>query len=365
MQLARYMQIVDRHGVVTYRYNPPADVVEAGIVKRTNIGTNLVEAINFCNEQNDLMDEWRTHHRYLKHLTDKSTVNDLIKSYINSLEHNRLGVKTKVDYAYYLKQWQQDRTAGQALLHTRIGSLSTPLCQRIYDTHASNSISLANHSLAVYRLLFSYAIRNGFCTFNPFTNVKRQTDRPRRVVWEKEHIKAFMTTAFAKYEWRSVGLIVYTAYCAAQRLGDMRTLKWSSYNADTGVLSLEQSKRRARVAIPLPKDLQAMLKQQHDDLGWQEFMMPHPTKARFGLLKPYSLQQLSKVGKLVMQEAELPEELQLMDLRRTAVTEMIECAVPLPNILSLTGHATVHSLTPYVKHTLRSATVAQEMRGMI
>ena len=362
MNLARYMQRVDKDGVAYYRYNPPADAVEANIVKRIKIGTNLVEAINYCNEQNELMDEWRQHHRYLKHLTDKSTVNDLTKSYINSLEHSRLGIKTRSDYAYYLKQWYQDRTAGQVLLHTRLGSLTTPMCQQIYDTHAGNSVSLANHSLAVYRLLFSYAIRNGFCIFNPFTNVKRQTDRPRRTVWTKEHIKAFMATAFSKYEWRSIGLIVYTAYCAAQRLGDMRMLTWDSYDINTGVLSLEQSKRRARVAIPLPKDLQEMLKQQHLDLSWQPFIMPASTK---NTPKPYSLQQLSKVGKVVMQEAGLPDELQLMDLRRTAITEMVEVGVALTNVMALSGHATVHSLTPYVKHTLKSATVAQNMRGMV
>ncbi len=362
MNLARYMQAVDKDGVVSYRYNPPADAVKANIVKRINIGTNLVEAINYCNEQNELLDEWRMHHRYLKHLTHNSVVHDLIKSYFNSLEYSRLAPKTKQDYAYYITQWQSNRTAGQTLLHTRIGNLTTPVCQQIYDNHASNSVSLANHSLAVYRLLFSYAIRNGFCTFNPFTNVKRQTDRPRRTVWTKEHVKAFMATAFSKYEWRSIGLIVYTAYCAAQRLGDMRMLTWDSYDINTGVLSLEQSKRRARVAIPLPKDLQDMLKQQHLDLSWQPFIMPASTK---NTPKPYSLQQLSKVGKLVMKEAGLPDELQLMDLRRTAITEMVEVGVALTNVMALSGHATVHSLTPYVKHTLKSATVAQELRGMV
>jgi integrase len=139
-------------------------------------------------------------------------------------------------------------------------------------------------------------------------------------------------------------------------------LTWDSYDINTGVLSLEQSKRRARVSVPLPKDLQEMLKQQHLDLSWQPYIMPASTKGR---PKPYSLQQLSKVGKVVMQEANLPEELQLMDLRRTAVTEMVSVGVPVSNIISLTGHATVHSLTPYMRATLSSATVAQNMRGMI
>lgn len=358
MNLARYMQHVDRNGVVSYKYAPPADAVEAGVVKRKALGTGFVDAINYCNEQNDVLDEWRKEHRYLKHLTTKSTVQDLVKSYINSIDYAKLSPKSKEDYVYYLKRWAGDKATHTTLYASRLQDITAPMAQRIYESNAAHSVSLANHVLAVYRLLFSYAIRNGFTTFNPLQAVKRQTDRPRRVVWEREHIKAFMSVAFSSYETRSLGLIVYAAYVAAQRLGDMRMLKWSSYNLETGVLSLEQSKRRARVSIPLAKDLQDMLKQQHAEVGWQQWMMPTSK------MQPYTLHGLSKAGLLVMEKANLPKELQLMDLRRTAVSEMVGAGVALTNIMSLTGHATPQSLTPYVRHTLKSATVAQDMRDL-
>lgn len=364
MQLARYMQAVDRNGVVNYRYSPPPDAVEAGIVKRVALGTSLIESVNYSNIENDKLDEWRREHRYLKNLSEKSTVQDLYKSYMQSLDYNKLSMKSKHDYPYYMKGWFEGKTAGTTLLKTRLCDLSTPICQRLYDSYAAHSVSLANHTLAVYKLVLNYAIRNGFTTFNPFKAVKMQTCRARRVVWEREHIKAFMDVAFKNYKTRSIGLLVYTAYCAAQRLGDMRMLKWSSYDLDTGVMHLEQSKRRARVSIPLPQDLQQMLKQQNIELGWQQYMFPTSVASLDGL-KPYSLNGLSKSGKLVMQQASLPEELQLMDLRRTAVTEMVSVGVPISNIMSISGHATPQSLVPYMKHTLKSATVAQEMRGMI
>ena len=365
MNLPRYMMAVDRDGVVTYRYNPPADAVEAGIVKRTSLGPNYNEAAVFCEEQNKLVDEWRREHRYLKNLSEKSKVSDLIKSYMHSLDFDKLSKKAKYDYPYYLKRWYQSRTAGTTLINTRLADLSAPICQRIYDEHAAHSKSLANHVLAVYKVIFNYAIRNGFTTFNPFKPVKTQTVRPRRVVWEREHIKRFMDMAFSKYEWRNVGLLVYMAYSWGQRLGDMRTLKWSNYNVETGVLELEQSKRRARVTIPTNQDLRNMLTQQHADFGWQAYIAPSTRKGAGGTLLPFSLTRLSKIGKAIMQEAGLPEDLQLMDMRRTAVTEMVQVGVPLPNIMALTGHATPHSLTPYMRNTLKSATVAQEMRGML
>jgi integrase len=54
-----------------------------------------------------------------------------------------------------------------------------------------------------------------------------------------------------------------------------------------------------------------------------------------------------------------------MDLRRTAITELVEAGVPLPNIMALSGHSTPQSLTPYMKATLKGSTLAQSMRGMI
>jgi integrase len=360
MNLPRYALKVLRGDTVFYRYNPPKDAVEAGIVSRKQLFCSYEEAVLFCEEQNKLLDEWRKEHRYLKDLSEKSTVMDLYKSYINSIGFKKLSAKSQYDYPYYMKGWFESRTAGTTLQRTRLCDLSTPLCQRIYDQHAEHSVSLANHTLAVYKLVFNYAIRNGFTTINPFKTVKAQAVKSRRVVWERQHIKDFMTVAFSNYATRSLGLIVYTAYCAAQRLGDMRMLTWKSYDMEAGVLHLEQSKRRARVSVPLPQDLQQMLKQQQTGLGWQQYMFPLPDK-----MEPYTLTGLAKAGRIVMEKAGLPAELQLMDLRRTAVTEMVSAGVPVPNIMSLTGHATPQSLVPYMKHTLKSATVAQEMRGMI
>jgi len=63
-----------------------------------------------------------------------------------------------------------------------------------------------------------------------------------------------------------------------------------------------------------------------------------------------------------MREAGLPEKLRLMDLRRTGVTEMMEAGVPLPQIMSVTGHNHVSSVKPYMKNTYLSANNALTAR---
>ena len=348
-------------GRTTYRYNPPRDAVNEGVVHRKSLGDNFADACAYVEEQNAIMDEWRKERKYLKELTGKSTIGDLIKSYLNSSSYDNLSDKAKVDYKYCLESWSKHRLAGVPFMKAKLGNVSTPLFQRVYDDAADGSVSAANHSLAIYRLLFNYAIRKGFTNFNPLSHVKRRNKKARKAVWERQDVRAFLNTAFSKFEWRNIGLIVNMAYEWGQRLGDMRELTWDSYDVETGVLKLTQSKRGASVELPTSEGLQRMLRQQHDDFGWQKYIAPQPKPVR-GKLYAYTLTNLNRVGRKVMDAAGISDELMLMDLRRTAITEMVEVGVPLPSIMAMSGHASVASLTPYIKHTLRGATNAQTMR---
>lgn len=362
MPMPKYMMVVETaSGNKVYRYNPPKDAVTDGVVKREAVGADFEAACAYVEKQNAIMDEWRRERKYLKALTSKSTVEDLVKSYLTSKSFEDLNEKTKIDYQYYLKTWYSDKLGGVSLPNAKIGNIMAPMCQRVYDDNADRSVSLANHALSVYRLIFNYGIRKGFTTHNPFSGVKKRSTKPRKVVWERHHVRAFLNTAFSDFDWRNVGVIVNMAYEWGQRLGDMRELTWDEYNIDTGILTLTQSKRGANIQVPTSEGLQKMLAQQHHDFGWQKYIAPAPKSIK-GKLYPYSVNRLNRVGRRIMEEAQLPPELLLMDLRRTAITEMVEVGVPVSSIMAVSGHATPMSLSPYIKHTLRGATTAQTMR---
>ena len=142
----------------------------------------------------------------------------------------------------------------------------------------------------------------------------------------------------------------------------MRMLEWSSVNLDTSILSLEQSKRRAQVFLPISDELKTMLTQQQKDFGFQPYVAPRPRPVG-GKYHPYSLERMSKAGRVVMKLAELPDELRLMDLRRTGTTEMVEAGVGIGQIMSVTGHANPSSVKPYMKNTLKSADYALTERN--
>ena len=59
----------------------------------------------------------------------------------------------------------------------------------------------------------------------------------------------------------------------------------------------------------------------------------------------------------------LPNELQAMDMRRTAITEMVEAGVDTTQIMAVSGHNSPNSMSPYLKHTYSSADSALSKRG--
>ena len=364
-KLAPYIQLVRYKGKVSYRYNPPQDAVDAGVVKRQALGNNRLAAIKYAEEQNVFVDEWRREQKHLKNLTEKARVRDLIKSYERNIHFKKLEKKTAENYLYYLAQWCGYKVGGVPLIEAKIKDIYTPMVQRVYDAHAETSVSFANHCLAVWRLLFNYAIRHGFTQFNPFSKIKRRTERHRKIVWTKDEVTKFLDIAYSDFNTRNIGLIIQMAYEWGQRMGDMRLLQWSSYNLDTGILTLEQSKRRAHITLPTSQGLQEMLRQQHETYGWQKYIAPSNKSDRKGGLVPYSDILLGRWAKRIKEQAGINDEVKMMDLRRTAVTEMIEAEVPLPNIMAMTGHATPQSVAPYMKHTLKGAMVAAKARGFI
>jgi len=283
------------------------------------------------------------------------TVQQLVDKYYTSNDFKMLRDRTKKDYQYFLGVMLN--TFGDV----NFDELTSKQAKHAYEEWVERGISLANHVCTVSSILFRYAIDMEYSTVNPFANVRRKTSPQRKVVWTEDNVRQFLDTAYGEFQWRSIGLIVHMAYEWCQRLGDMRLLTWDNIDLEEHKLYLEQSKRRAEVTLPIEDDLLAMLTQQEEDFGFQPFVAPRVLPVG-GKYHPYSLERFSKAGRAVMREAGLPEELRLMDLRRTGTTQMIEAGVPMGQIMSVTGHSNPQSVKPYMKNTYASANSALTAR---
>ena len=285
------------------------------------------------------------------------TVEDLVLTYYSSNDFSMLRDKSKKDYKYFL-----NILVGE-FGDVPYGELTSKQAKHAYEEWVKRGITFANHVCTVSSLVYRYAMEMEYTTINPFANIKRKAPKQRKVVWTEQDIQTFLSFCYSDFNWRNIGLIVHMAYEWCQRLGDMRLLTWDVLDLDEQKLFLEQSKRRAEVTLPISVDLTAMLVQQKDDFGFQQYVVPRPRPAG-GVYHPYSIDRLSKAGRQAMRLAGLPEELRLMDLRRTGTTEMVEAGVGMAQIMSVTGHSNPQSVKPYMKNTFASANYALTTREM-
>ena len=358
-RLPRYVQErVSPSGGISYRFNPPQILVDEGVVKRESYGCDLKQVRKIVKQHNDTIDLWREEQLQIAKLYKGSKVTDLINYYYQSNDFNMLRDTTKVDYRYFLTVLHQSMGTRKYL------NVTSKVAKQAYEEWVKRGIPFANHAATCASRIYNYAIQMEYATLNPWANIKRKAAPQRKMVWSHGEVIKFLDTAYSDFEYRSLGLIVHMAYEWCQRLGDMRMLTWDNIDFTYGKLELEQSKRRAEVSLPISDSLLDMVKEQKNDFGFQLFVAPHPTRPVQGMFMPYTMERLSKVGRRVMRLAKLPEELRLMDLRRTGVTQMIDKGVPLPQVMSVTGHNHVASVKPYMKHTYTSANNALTQRNV-
>ena len=343
-------------GVRTFRFNPPRQLIDSGVVTRKELGSNLNEAKRIAKELNQLIDDYRQQKLEEVTVNRSTTLSELCDIYLLSNDFNALRDSTKADYIYFMKVLNS--SLGEKAWHT----ISSRQAKNSYELWVKRGVSFANHICSVASRVYNYATEMEYGNYNPFSAIKRKSSQPRRVVWTKEQVKQLLDYAYTHYEFRSIGLIVHMAYEWCQRIGDMRLLKWDNLDMDKGQLTLEQSKRRSKVFLPIGDELYEMLLQQQGEFGFQQYVAPN-IKPIQGVFHPYGLEGVSKIGRRVMKQSGLPDDLRLMDLRRTGVTEMVDSGVPMGQLMSVTGHTNVQSVKPYMKHTYESAKNALNTRS--
>jgi len=289
-------------------------------------------------------------------------LSEIVGFYFLSPAYRRLSAQSQKDYESHLNEVLDTKVEGKDLGDYRCKNLKVRHLTQAYEQWLTIGNRTANYRKSVLSAAWKNAMRHDVMIHNPVALVQTVTSQPRRTVWEREHVTTFLETAYSDFRWRSIGLIVHMAYDWAQRIGDMRVLKWDRLDLDVCQLDLTQSKRNAEVHLPISSGLCKMLRQQKEDFGFQDYVAPR-VRPRAGAYTPYDKQEISPLINEVLDEANLPHELTAMDLRRTAVTEMMEGGVDLANIMQVTGHKNIQSVKPYMVNTLSGATKALAARG--
>ena len=290
------------------------------------------------------------------------TLEELCNFYRNSDVYRRLSSSSQKDYDNHLSATLITPVEGKMLREYRCKNLKVRHMQQAYDQWLQVGTRTANYRRSVLSAAWKHAMRHDVFIHNPIALVQTVTEKPRRVHWSREQVSIFLDTAYSDFRWRSIGLIVHMAYDWGQRVGDVRLLTWDSLDLNQCRMDLTQSKRNAEVHLPISQGLCSMLRQQKEEFGFQQYVAPR-VKPRAGAYTPYDKEEISLYINKILDEANLPKELTAMDLRRTAVTEMMEGGVDLAGIMQVTGHQNAASVKPYMVNTFSGASKALSARG--
>ena len=285
-----------------------------------------------------------------------------VLNYLDSRTYNSLSYSTKKTYKYNLNRISNTKVYGTPMATKMLKRIDFDVCNELYDTwEFEGSTSNANHLARVFSVLMNYYVDREVILRNPMRRVKKRTSEPRSVIWKHEQVMLFLDVAFTNFDWRNIGLIVLMCYEWSQRPVDIRNLTFNNINWKDRFVTIKQTKRGATVELPITDELYPMLEQQFQDWGFQDYVVPHH-RASDGAYRPLTVLQMTTLLKEVKATAGLPDDLQVGDLRKTGIVQMIEGQVDHLAIQSVTGHKNVSSLNPYNKFSLKTATNALERR---
>lgn len=297
-------------------------------------------------------------------ISESSTVRQACEFYFSTPAYLKISGRSQKDYYNTMIKACNTPVQNNKLFGgIRLKDVRFKHATHLYDTWLANiGVRQANFHRTCMSIVFNTAIRNEAIISNPMSLVKGTPDTARKVKWTENQVKLFLATAFSEYRWKAIGLIAYMAYEWGQRPGDMRNLKWDTLNLNEKRLDLEQSKRRANVHLPISDDLIKILKKQYEYVkDISEYVAPR-VYPRNGGYSPYNMSEISTLANEVKEEAGLPKELWIMDLRRTVITEMVEAGVDVTGIMQVSGHSSPDSVTPYLVNTFRGASTALNKR---
>ncbi len=307
--------------------------------------TTLDEAVELAKARNAELDAWRrggmpkadTPEPIRADEVRPGSVAHIIRLYKASSRYTTKGEKTRYDYGQNLKiieAW-----AGDAPIRALTRETVQDYYQQLWNTgkHAK-----ANAVLRVLQILLKFAWDNGHVSQNAAEKPGMVSIAPRLRIWSDAEIDSFVAAADAA-GWHCVAdAVVYGVYLG-QRQGDLLALRQISVQPDGDgfKLHMKQSKRGARVAIPLhPRaaERQRAAIRRRADRGVKTPAALWNNSTGSAWSADTFRHQFAAIRADVAKSLPSIADLWFMDTRDTAVTKLAEAGSTVPEICAVTGH---------------------------
>lgn len=354
MKYVKKAQLKD--GSVVHRFVPPEDARKAGVVKHQTF-TDGRAARYEVPRLIEKIEAYRSGDLKAGNVGPSSKIKYIINYYLLSKQFSSLATSSQLKY-----QGELEKIIKSSLGDTPINKLTAKYCKEVYEQWVEDhTVARANEKARLFSVVINFARSLDLINDNPMSKVKKLKHEPYTPIWTQAQVELFLETAFTKFEWRNVGLLVMMCYEWAQRPKDICNLKWSNLNLEAARVKIKQTKRGAEVELPIEEPLLTMLKDQKRDWGFQALVIPNHRSSDNAYV-PLKPEVFGPILRSIKEECGLAEELKVGHLRKTAITEFVAAGVDSTGIMQVTGHKNISSLNPYMKHTYDGAKTALSSR---
>ncbi len=143
----------------------------------------------------------------------KPTLGFVLQLYINSPKFARLKPRSQKDYERCCYTILETKVGHATLKNVHIEKITAGMLTQAYEKWLMNiGERQALYCKQVLSVAWRYAMTRDLVMHNPVAAIQTVTPKPRRVKWTREQVKIFLDTAYSKWEWRSMELIVHIAY---------------------------------------------------------------------------------------------------------------------------------------------------------
>lgn len=190
-------------------------------------------------------------HAFLSNYQPKENrITEIILEYLQTKEHRSLATyRDAKNKLLRLSAWKEDLTI-QRFVESDATAFLDSVPQGSY-----------NHFLRHCRGLFSWAIRTGHITVNPFANIcPRQAEHKEVSVLSVHEAKALLEAAKAQYDGELLAYVAITLFAGLRPDSEIRKLSWDAINLEDAEIRVTQGKTRIPRTVEMPENLVKWLK---------------------------------------------------------------------------------------------------------
>ena len=226
------------------------------------------------------------------------------------------------------------------------------LLERSSDGRATK-LQKATHCIRVFRRVWNIGQRWELVTSNPFEDMGLRKGQARTARFTPEQFQLAVKTAL-DMGYVDLSLLMRLMYATTQRKGDIIAMKWGQIQGTRA--DFTQSKTGSAVWVPISPELISDLRKNNRHNRDEDHVIPlHCTPLS-------SDRRFAKQFMRVKAACKLPSHLLLMDIRRTAATELAMAGATEDQIRACTGHKSRQVVSTYVRLASNMADDAMKLR---